>query len=316
MLKYISGKIVILAALLIGITFVSFSLSYLSPSDPAEIKLNKTGVAPTAEMLERTREEMGLNRPMPVQYVSWLRGILRGDMGISLRSGHPVAAELEKALPKTLVLTVVSMGMVMAFSVPVGVLCARYKDRGFDYIVRLLTFIFASIPSFFLALLFLYVLCVRLGWFTVIASKGLKGMMMPACVLAAGLSAWYIRQVRAIVLEELGKAYVLGARARGVTERSILFRHVLGNSLLPILTLVGITLAGLLGGATIVENIFSWPGLGKLAIESISARDYPMIQGYVLWMAAIFLTVNFLVDLSYGWLDPRIRRKRGERRLW
>ena len=316
MLKYISGKIVILAALLIGITFVSFSLSYLSPSDPAEIKLNKTGVAPTAEMLERTREEMGLNRPMPVQYVSWLRGILRGDMGISLRSGHPVAAELEKALPKTLVLTVVSMVMVMAFSVPVGVLCARYKDRGFDYIVRLLTFIFASIPSFFLALLFLYVLCVRLGWFTVIASKGLTGMMMPACVLAAGLSAWYIRQVRAIVLEELGKAYVLGARARGVTERSILFRHVLGNSLLPILTLVGITLAGLLGGATIVENIFSWPGLGKLAIEAISARDYPMIQGYVLWMAAIFLTVNFLVDLSYGWLDPRIRRKRGERRLW
>ena len=316
MLKYISGKIVILAALLIGITFVSFSLSYLSPSDPAEIKLNKTGVAPTAEMLERTREEMGLNRPMLVQYVSWLRGILRGDMGISLRSGHPVAAELEKALPKTLVLTVVSMGMVMAFSVPVGVLCARYKDRGFDYIVRLLTFVFASIPSFFLALLFLYVLCVRLGWFTVIAPKGLTGMMMPACVLAAGLSAWYIRQVRAIVLEEMGKSYVLGARARGVTERSILFRHVLGNSLLPILTLVGITLAGLLGGATIVENIFSWPGLGKLAMEAISARDYPMIQGYVLWMAAIFLIVNFLVDLSYGWLDPRIRRKRGERRLW
>ena len=165
-------------------------------------------------------------------------------------------------------------------------------------------------PSFFLALVILYLFSVRLGWLPVIGSGGPAGIVMPALVLSLSMSAWYIRQVRGIVLGELSKGYVTGARARGVPERQILFSHVLKNSMAPIMTLAGISLAGLFGGSAIVENIFSWPGLGKLAMEAISARDYPVIQGYVVWLAAIFLFVNFLVELSYGLMDPRIRKRR------
>lgn len=315
MLKFLTRKLGMLLALFVGITVLSFCLIYLSPSDPAEIKLNKTGVAPTQEMLELTREEMGLNRPVIVQYGSWLIHMVHGDMGTSLRSGNPVISELQKALPKTMALTLLSMLMVLVFSIPLGILCAKYRDSIFDNIVRFITYLFVSMPSFFLALLFLYFLCVRLGWFTVIAAEGVKGMLMPALVLALSLSAWYIRQVRVIILEELGKDYIVGARARGVPEGEIMFGHVLYNALLPILTLVGITFAGLLGGATIVETIFSWPGLGKLAMDSISARDYPVIQGYVLWMAMIFVIVNFIVDFSYGLIDPRVRKNSGKEPL-
>ena len=309
MSNYFIRKLGMLLAIFASITFLSFCMTYLSPSDPAEIRLNKLGVAPTQEMLELTREEMGLNRPLIVQYGSWLNNMIQGDMGNSLRTSKPVINELKEALPKTISLSMLSIIIIMVLSIPLGISCAKYRDSIFDKTVRFVTYMFASIPSFFLALIFLYVFSVRLGWFTIIGSDGIKGMIMPSMVLALTLSAWYIRQIRAIVLEELGKDYIIGAMARGVPEHNILFDHVLYNSLLPILTLVGITFAGLLGGTTIVETIFSWPGLGKLAMDSISARDYPMIQGYVVWMTMIFLLVNFIVDLSYGWIDPRVRKQ-------
>ncbi len=308
MLKFLVKKAGTLALVFLGITFLSFCLTYLAPSDPAEIQLNKMGVAPTEELLEQTREEMGLNRPLLVRYGDWLLDVLRGDMGTSLRNGRPVSSELLDALPYTAVLTVLSMAAVLLISIPTGIFCARHKDRAFDLFVRLVTYLFASLPSFFLALAALYLFSVRLGWLPVIASRGAAGVIMPVLVLTLSLSAWYIRQVRGIVLEELSKGYVAGARARGVPERQILFSHVIKNSMAPIVTLAGISLAGLLGGSTIVENIFSWPGLGKLAMDAISARDYPVIQGYVVWLAAIFLAVNFLVDLSYGLMDPRVRK--------
>ena len=307
MLKFLMRKIGMLILILVGITFLSFCLTYLSPSDPAEIKLNKTGVAPTEELLEQTREEMGLNRPLLVQYGDWLGDLLNGDLGTSLRTDRPVSTELKKAIPQTIILTVVSMLAVILISVPVGILCARHKDGIFDCTVRYLTYLFASLPNFFLALIILYIFSVRLHLLPVIASKDAKGIIMPAMVLALSLSAWYIRQVRTIVLDELAKGYVAGARARGVPEYQILFCHVLKNALMPILTLVGVSLAGMLGGTTIVENIFSWQGLGKLAMDSITARDYPVIQGYVVFMALVFLLVNFLVELSYGLVDKRVR---------
>ncbi|MCI8550754.1 MAG: ABC transporter permease [Lachnospiraceae bacterium] len=315
MAKFILKKFGLLVFIFLGITFLSFSLTYLAPSDPAEIKLNKTGVTPTEELLERTREEMGLNRPMLVQYGDWLRGMFKGDMGNSLRNGKPVAGELLKALPQTLVLTALSMAVVMAVSIPLGILCARFKNGVFDLCVRFVTYLFASLPSFFLALMALYFFSVQLGWLPVIASKsGGKGLVMPVLVLALSLSSWYIRQVRAIVLEELSKGYIAGSRARGVPEWKILFFHVLKNAMLPVMTLFGLSLAGMLGGTTIVENIFSWPGLGKLAMDAISARDYPVIQGYVVWLAVVFLLVNFLVDLSYGVIDPRVRKGQVEKK--
>ena len=297
-----------LLLIFLGITFLSFCLTWLAPSDPAEIKLNKTGVAPTEELLEKTREEMGLNRPLPVQYADWLKGILEGDMGTSLRNGKPVADELWKALPKTLILAVFSMAVVTLLSVPLGIGCARFQDSLFDRVVRFATYLLASMPSFFLALLILYFFSVKLGWLPVIASKnGARGYIMPILVLALSLSSWYIRQVRVIVLDELAKGYVAGEKARGVPESQILFRHVLKNCMLPLLTLLGISFAGMLGGTTIVENIFSLQGLGKMAMDAISARDYPIIQAYVVWLAMIFLGINFLIDLSYGMIDPRVR---------
>lgn len=309
MIKYLLQKAGMLVLIFLGITFLSFCLTYLSPSDPAEIKLNKTGVAPTAELLEQTREEMGLNRPMLIRYGDWLFDMLRGDMGESIRNGKPVVSELKKALPSTVFLTVVSMTVVMLISIPLGILCARFKNGILDIIVRFVTYLFASLPSFFLALVCLYVFSVKLGWFQVIASKSKAGIVMPVMVLSLSLSAWYIRQVRTIVLEELSRGYIAGSRARGVPERQILFSHVLKNAMLPIMTLIGVSLASMLGGTTIVENIFSWPGLGKLAMDAISARDYPVIQGYVVWLALIFLFVNFLVELSYGFIDPRVRKR-------
>ena len=178
-----------------------------------------------------------------------------------------------------------------------------------------MTYLFASLPSFFLALMALYFFSVQLGWLPVIASKnGGKGLVMPVLVLALSLSSWYIRQVRTIVLEELSKGYIAGSRARGVPEWKILFSHVLKNAMLPVMTLFGLSLASMLGGTTIVENIFSWPGLGKLAMDAISARDYPVIQGYVVWLAVVFLLVNFLVDLSYGMIDPRVRKGQVEKK--
>ncbi|MCI8465618.1 MAG: ABC transporter permease [Lachnospiraceae bacterium] len=313
--KFILKKLGLFIFVFLGITFLSFGLTYLAPSDPAEIQLNKTGVVPTEELLERTREEMGLNRPLLVRYGEWLFGMFQGDMGDSLRNGKPVAEELAKALPKTLLLAAVSMAVVITLSIPVGILCARLKNRAFDLAVRFVTYLFASLPSFFLSLAALYFFSVQLGWLPVIASRsGAKGLIMPVLVLALSLSSWYIRQVRAIVLEELSKGYLVGSRARGIPEWRILFFHVLKNSMLPIMTLLGLSLASMLGGTTIVENIFSWPGLGKLAMDAISARDYPVIQGYVVWLALIFLLVNFLVDLSYGLLDPRVRKGQVERK--
>lgn len=277
--------------------------------------LNKTGVPPTRELLEQTREEMGLNRPMLVQYGDWLLGMLQGDMGTSYKSGKPVMEELMKALPDTVILTGVSMLVVMLISIPLGILCARFKDSPLDLAVRFVTYLFASVPSFFLSLLTLYFFSVKLRLFPVIAFKnGVKGMVMPVMVLALSLSAWYIRQVRTIVLEELGKGYISGSRARGVPEYKILFSHVLKNAMLPIMTLLGLSLANMLSGTTIVENIFSWQGLGKLALDAISARDYPVIQAYVVWLALIFLLVNFLVDISYGLIDPRVRKGQGEQK--
>lgn len=307
MIRYLLKKTGSFLLVFLGITFLSFCLTYLSPSDAAEIKLNKTGVAPSAELLEQTRAEMGLDRPLLVRYGEWLGSFLKGDMGTSLKSGKPVVAELKKALPNTILLTLVSMAAVMLLSIPLGILCARYKNRPVDLVIRFVTYLFASLPSFFLALTALYLFSVRFHLVTVIAAKGAKGMIMPVLVMTLSLSAWYIRQVRTIVLEEFSRDYIIGSRARGVPERQILFSHVLKNVLLPVITLAGTSLAGMLGGSTIVENIFSWPGLGKLAMDAISARDYPVIQGYVVWMALIFLAVNYLVDISYGIIDPRVR---------
>lgn len=312
MLQSVLKKIGSFLIILLGITFLSFLLSYLSPSDPVEIMMKKKGNMVSEEVIEQKREELGLNQPLVVQYVNWLKGIVKGDFGTSYKSNKPVLQEIQKCLPYTIKLTLLSMFLTIVISTPLGVLCARYKDGWLDNLMRFVTYLFSSLPSFFLALVLMYCFALKLKWFPVIAKGSTGGIVMPALVLSLTLAAWYIRQVRAIVLGELEKEYIDGLLARGVSETKIMFGHVLRNCLMPLVTLVGISFGTMLGGSTIVESIFTWPGVGKMAVDSITSRDYPVIQGYVVWMALIFLFINALVEISYSLLDPRLRKGREE----
>lgn len=312
MLQSVLKKIGSFLIILLGITFLSFLLSYLSPSDPVEIMMKKKGNMVSEEVIEQKREELGLNQPLVVQYVNWLKGIVKGDFGTSYKSNKPVLQEIQKCLPYTIKLTLLSMFLTIVISTPLGVLCARYKDGWLDNLLRFVTYLFSSLPSFFLALVLMYCFALKLKWFPVIAKGSTGGIVMPALVLSLTLAAWYIRQVRAIVLGELEKEYIDGLLARSVSETKIMFGHVLRNCLMPLVTLVGISFGTMLGGSTIVESIFTWPGVGKMAVDSITSRDYPVIQGYVVWMALIFLFINALVEISYSLLDPRLRKGREE----
>lgn len=312
MLQSVLKKIGSFLIILLGITFLSFLLSYLSPSDPVEIMMKKKGNMVSEEVIEQKREELGLNQPLVVQYVNWLKGIVKGDFGTSYKSNKPVLQEIQKCLPYTIKLTLLSMFLTIVISTPLGVLCARYKDGWLDNLLRFVTYLFSSLPSFFLALVLMYCFALKLKWFPVIAKGSTGGIGNAALVLSLTLAAWYIRQVRAIVLGELEKEYIDGLLARGVSETKIMFGHVLRNCLMPLVTLVGISFGTMLGGSTIVESIFTWPGVGKMAVDSITSRDYPVIQGYVVWMALIFLFINALVEISYSLLDPRLRKGREE----
>lgn len=293
--------------LLIGITFLSFLLTYISPGDPAEIILGKSNMMVTQEVIDAKREELGLNEPVLVQYKNWLVDFIRGDMGISYKNGRPVAEQFETALPNTLMLTAVSMLMTISISTPVGIFCAYRKDSVFDRAVRVITYLFASLPSFFLALILMYVFSIKLGVLPVVSSSGPQGIILPCLVLSLTLSAWYVRQVRSIFLTELEKDYVTGLRSRGIREKPILFSHILKNAFAPLATLAGMSFGTMLGGSAVVESIFSFNGIGKLAVDAISSRDYPVIQAFVVWMAIVFLIINCLVDVSYKAVDPRIR---------
>ncbi len=293
--------------LLVGITFLSFLLMYISPGDPAEIILSKSNMIVSDEALEAKREELGLNEPFLVRYKNWLTDILHGDMGVSYKTGRPVFEQFKTALPNTLAVTAAAMLISTLISIPSGMLCACKKDGFFDRSVRVITYLFASLPSFFLALILMYLFCIKLRILPVVSSSGVEGAVLPCLVLALPLSAWCIRQSRSIFLKELEKDYVTGLRFRGISERRIMLSHVLKNSAAPLITMGGMSFGTMLGGSAIAESIFSYNGIGKLAVDAISYRDYPVIQAFVLWMAVVFLAVNFLVDILCRAADPRIR---------
>ncbi len=296
---------------LIGISFITFALTYLAPGDPVQAMFSATGVMPTTDVLDQMREDMGLNEPLLVQYWNWLTSCLQGDFGTSYQSKQPVVSMLLARLWPTIKLALLSLVIMLVFAVPMGILSAVYQNKPIDYIVRALTFFGVSVPNFWVGLILIMVFAVNLKIFPVISSGGdLMSLILPACTLAFAMTAKYTRQVRTAVLEELHQDYVIGARARGVPERKILWGNVLPNSMLPLITLLGLSMGSLLGGTAVVEVIFSYPGLGNLAVSSITAYDYPVIQGYVLWVAVIYMVINLVVDFSYGFIDPRIRLKR------
>lgn len=296
---------------LFGISFFTFGLTYLSPGDPAEIMLTECGNIPTPELLEQTRAELGLDKPFLVQYGNWLKGVLTGDMGKSYSMKVPVVEKLVSCFFPTLKLALASLLIMILFSIPLGILSAVYHNRWPDYLVRGLTFFGVSVPNFWIGLILLSIFGVQLRWVTVSGgSTDFKSLVLPAVTLAIAMSAKYTRQVRIAVLEELQQDYVIGAHMRGLSEKKILWKHVLPNATLPLVTLLGLSLGSLLGGTAVVEIIYNWPGLGSMAVKAISCRDYPLVQGYVLWIALLYMGINLLVDLSYERLDPRLKEER------
>lgn len=308
MKKYVTKRLLQLLPILLVITFLSFGMMRLAGSDAVLQKMENTGMVVSQEVLEKARAELGLNKPFLTQYFVWLGNLLRGDMGTSYISGKEVFPVFVSKLPATLLLSGVSLLLTVVISIPLGILAAVKQNRFTDYLIRVASFLGNSMPNFFVALLLMYFLAIRLKWFPVIANGvTIKNVALPAFTLAIAMSAKYLRQVRAAVLDELSKDYVTGAQARGIKFSVTLWKSVLRSCLVTILTLLTLSAGSLLGGTAIVESIFMWDGVGKLAVDAINMRDYPMIQAYVMWMAVIYVCVNLITDLSYRMLDPRIR---------
>ena len=305
--RYVLRRFLQLIPILIGITFLSFAMMRLAGSDAVtEMYSNKGAVS--QEIIDQKRAELGLDKPFLTQYFTWLFSMLRGDMGVSYVSGKDVFQTFMSRLPATLLLASLSILLTVMISIPLGVLSAVKHDKATDYFLRFLSFIGNSMPNFFVALLLMQLLAIRLGWLPVISSGiSIQSALMPTLTLAISMSARYMRQVRAAVLEELNKDYVYGAQARGVRRSVVLRKSVIKSAMLTIVTLLALSIGSLLGGTAIIESIFMWDGVRKLAVDAISMRDYPLIQAYVVWMALIYVLVNLAADLLYHALDPRIR---------
>lgn len=292
---------------LLGITFLAFLLIYLSPSDPVSVRMSAGGISVSPEIMESMRRSMGLDHPLLIQYGDWLWNILHGNMGKSYITDADVLDQILKALPYTLKMAGASLLLTLCISIPVGILTAAMQNSKFDYVVRVMAFVGNALPNFIIALCLMFIFSYRLGWIPVLATTKPIGLILPALTLALVMSSRYIRQIRAAMLDELGKGYVVGLRSRGLSETTILYKNVLKNIMVTVITLTGISLGSLLGGTVIVETVFTWPGLGNLIMEGISQRDYPVVQAVIVWMASAFMVVNLLTDISYTVFNPKIK---------
>ena len=310
MIKYIGKRFLQLIPILFGITFITFAMMNTTAVDTVDKLLENTGSVVSQEVEESMRNELGLDKPFLVQYGQWLLGIFKGDMGNSYVSGKDVFSTIISKLPNTFLLMASSILLTVIISIPLGIIAAVFQNKFIDYIIRVLSFIGNSLPGFFLALLLILLFSVKLKWLPIIASAGstnLKNLIMPTLTLSIAMICKYTRQVRAVVLEELNKDYVIAAYARGIGYKTVLFKSVFRCSIMTIISLLTLSIASLLGGTAIVETIFMWDGVGKLAIDSINMYDYPMIQAYVIWMAFIYVAINLISDIVHHYLDPRIR---------
>lgn len=313
--RRIITKLLGILVLVFGVTFLSFSLMYLAPGDPAESILRAGGSMPSREDILEKRVEMGLDRPLVEQYGSWLSDFLHGDLGVSMIDGEDVTPQLLEGLYNSMLLSVFCLIAGVAVAFPLGVYSAVKKDKMFDKITNFIVFLRLSTPSFLLGLLLLYIFAYRLRMVSVVGgNSGMVGIILPVATLGTAICVRMLRQIRAAVIQELREPYVEGARSRGISEQRILFFHVLKNTMLPIITLVALSFGELLGGTAVTETIFSWPGIGRLVLEAISERDYTIVQGFVVMVSLVFCVVYGLTELSYGLFDPRVRgdRKRRE----
>ena len=315
MKQFVLIRILSLFPLWIGISVLAFVLSNLAPGDPATVIAHRlSDVPPSEEQIASIRREYHLDDPMPVRYARWLGGAARGDLGRSYRTKEPVFNELAAHFPATLQLACVALVIALVIALPLGVLAAVRRGSWLDHGARVGALLGASLPSYWLGYLLILIFALGTGWLPVAGREGAVTAVLPALTLGLGTAATLARLTRSSLLEVLGEDFIRTARAKGLSERAVVWRHALRGALIPVLTVTGIAFGHLLGGAVIVESIFAWPGIGNLLVNSIYDRDYPMIQGFVLFMGTVFTLLSLVADLSYLWIDPRIRlaKKRHE----
>lgn len=307
MTSYIARRIAYLVPVWLGITVLAFLISTLAPGDPAQIYFQRTrGRQPTQQELEIVRDRFNLDEPIVEQYVTWLSGAVRGDLGISFTTGEPVLEELLLRFPATLTLAFWATVVTMLIAIPIGIVAAIMRNSLLDQVMRVSSMLGASIPSFWLALLLIILFSVKLQWLPSSGQEGWESLILPALALGLGDAAVVARLTRSSLLEIINEDYVKTARAKGLSESRIMTRHILRNGMGAVVTQVGLAFGFLLAYSAIVEVIFVWPGIGRLAVDAIGQRDYTMIQGFVVFAGSIFVLINLVVDLLYMWLDPRV----------
>ena len=308
MRRYVVRRLATLPLLMVGISIISFLLLNFAPGDAAEITLKRqnSGISPSKEAVAALRQELGLDASLPVRYGRWVSDAVRGDLGESYRTGSSISGELFRRMPATLLLATTALALAVAVGIPLGILAAVKRGTWLDTACRMLALVGAAIPSYVMAPALMLLFAVKLDWLPAIGYGSPEQLILPAVALSFGTMAQLMRLTRASVLEILGQDYMRTARAKGLPETVIVWRHGLKNALLPVVTVLGTSTGYLLGGAIIIETIFGWPGVGQFMITGITQRDYPVVQGFVVYIAVIFLLVNLIVDISYRWLDPRL----------
>lgn len=304
MLRYLLRRLLLTIPVLLGVATLVFALIHLVPGDPARSML---GEGATEEEISRLQEALGLNRPLPVQYAAFLAGAARGDLGRSFRYGTPVTHEIRDKLLRTIQLALAAMAVAILFAIPLGIVAAVFQGTAIDHAAMTLALVGISMPNFWLGPLLAILFAVHLGWLPVAGTGTLAHLVLPAVTLGAALSAILARMTRASLLEELRELYVLAARARGLSRTRAVLHHAFRNSLIPVVTIIGLQFGAVLTGTIITETIFAWPGVGRLLIQAINFRDYPLVQGCILFISVTYVLMNLLTDLTYGLLDPRIR---------
>jgi ABC-type dipeptide/oligopeptide/nickel transport system permease component len=304
MIRYLGLRLLLAIPALWLIVTMVFLLAHIVPGDPVQQML---GEGAQQQDIQQLRRELGLDRPLPVQYEQYLGGVLRGNLGESIRFQEPVAEVVLSHYPATLELAFFALLVCAAIAIPAGVFAASRRGTAADHAVGLFTLFGLSVPNFALGPVLILVFSVLIGWFPVSGRGGISHLILPAITLGAALAAILTRMVRTSVIEELSSDYVRTARAKGLRESAVLFRHAFRNALIPILTILGLQFGTLLAGTIVTETIFSWPGIGRLSVQAIESRDYPLLQGCILLIAVSYVLVNLLTDVVYAFVDPRVR---------
>lgn len=309
MKKYIVRRIFLAIPMILAISFIAFILINLIPSDPAEVALRVNEIVPTPEAIESMRQELGLNDPFFIRYYNWLIDCLKLDFGVSYtNTSRTVLGEITRCLPATLTLAGISLAIVLIVSIPIGVLSAVYRNSIFDKVVRAIVFVGTAMPNYWLGLLLMWLVALKLKILPSNGATTIKHYILPAITLSMTYISTYVRLIRNSMLDNMGENYVFYAKVRGLREKSIIYKHVLINSIQSSMNALGMSIVQLIAGTVVVENIFAVPGIGRLCISAIFNRDYPIIQAYILMMGVLFIFCNLAIDIIQCIIDPRLKR--------